>query len=81
MNNFFKTFKKTTLTALAVLFLSIANAQTDKPEMADAMRANGKIYVVMVVCLIILIGLFLYVARIDKKVSRLEKETRSELNA
>ncbi len=81
MNNFFKAFKKTTLTALAVLFLSIANAQTDKPEMADAMRANGKIYVVMVVCLIILIGLFLYVTRIDKKLSRLEKEIHSELKA
>ena len=53
MNNFFKGFKKTILTALAVLFISLANAQTDKPEMADAMRANGKIYVVMVVCLII----------------------------
>ena len=81
MNNFFKAFKKTTLTALAVLFLSIANAQTDKPEMADAMRANGKIYVVMVVCLIILIGLFLYVTRIDKKLSRLENEIHSEIKA
>lgn len=81
MNNFFKEFKKTILTALTVLFVSIANAQTDKPEMADAMRANGKIYVVMVVCLIILIGLFLYVMRIDRKVSRLEKETRAEIKA
>ena len=81
MNNFFKAFKKTILTALAVLFISIANAQTDKPEMADAMRANGKIYVVMVVCLIILIGLFLYVVRIDRKVSRLEKETSAEIKA
>ena len=81
MNNFFKGFKKTILTALAVLFISLAYAQTDKPEMADAMRANGKIYVVMVVCLIILIGLFLYVVRIDRKVSRLEKETNAEIKA
>ena len=81
MNNFFKGFKKTILTALAVLFISLAHAQTDKPEMADAMRANGKIYVVMVVCLIILIGLFLYVLRIDRKVSRLEKETSAEIKA
>ena len=81
MNNFFKGFKKTILTTLAVLFIAIANAQTDKPEMADAMRANGKIYVVMVVCLMILIGLFLYVIRIDRKLSRLEKDTRSELKA
>ena len=76
MNNFFKGFKKTILTALAFLIVSIVNAQADKPEMADAMRANGKIYVVVVVCLIILIGLFLYVVRVDRKISRLEKETR-----
>ncbi len=81
MNKFFKALKKTILTALAVLFISISNAQTDRPEMADAMRANGKIYVVMVVCLIILIGLFLYVVRIDRKISRVEKEARAELKA
>ena len=76
MNNFFKGFKKTILTALAFLIVSIVNAQADKPQMADVMRANGKIYVVLVVCLIILIGLFLYVVRVDRKISRLEKETR-----
>jgi tetrahydromethanopterin S-methyltransferase subunit D len=49
-------------------------AQTDKPEMADMMRSNGKIYVVVAVCLTILIGLFIYVFLIDRKISRLEKE-------
>ena len=76
MNNFFKGFKKTILTALAFLIVTLVNAQSDKPEMADAMRANGKIYVVVVVCLIILIGLFLYVVRVDRKITRLEKEIR-----
>ncbi len=45
----------------------------DKPQMADEMRANGKIYVVVAVCLTILIGLFIYVFIVDRKVSRLEK--------
>jgi CcmD family protein len=54
----------------------IANAQTDKPEMADVMRSNGKIYVVVAVCLTILIGLFIYVILIDRKISRLEKESK-----
>lgn len=45
----------------------------DKVEMADTMRSNGKIYVVVAVCLVILIGLFIYVSRIDRKVSRFEK--------
>ena len=42
-------------------------------EMADMMRSNGKIYVVVAVCLLILIGLFLYVMMLDRKISRLEK--------
>lgn len=43
------------------------------------MRSNGKIYVVVTVVLIILIGLILYLVRLDKKITRLEKETgRSE---
>lgn len=57
------------------LLLSMLSFAQDKPvEMADAMRSNGKIYVVVTVCLIILIGLFLYVMSVDRKVRRLEKE-------
>jgi hypothetical protein len=43
-------------------------------EMAETMRSNGKIYVVVAVCLTILIGLILYVIRLDRKISKLEKE-------
>ena len=42
-------------------------------EMADTMRQNGKIYVVLAVALTILAGLFLYLIRLDRKMSRLEK--------
>ncbi len=55
------------------LFLSCAIFAQDKVEMADNMRGNGKIYVVVAVCLTILIGLFIYVFMIDKKISRYEK--------
>ena len=51
---------------------AVAFAQ-EKPEMADVMRSNGKIYVVVAVCLTILIGLFIYVFLLDRKISRLEK--------
>ena len=54
------------------MFLSSAAFAQDV-EMADTMRSNGKIYVVVAVCVTILIGLFLYVFMIDRKVSRLEK--------
>jgi len=49
---------------------------SNKVAMADVMRSNGKIYVVVTVLAIILTGLFLYVIRLDKKISRLEKESK-----
>jgi hypothetical protein len=47
---------------------------TEKPQMADAMRSNGKIYVVVAVLLIILAGLFLYLFQTDRKLTRLEQK-------
>lgn len=47
-----------------------------KVEMADRFRADGKIYVVIAVVVVILLGLILYVTRLDRKISRLEKETK-----
>ena len=42
--------------------------------MADVMRQNGKIYVVVALILIIFSGLLVYLIRIDRKVGKLEKE-------
>lgn len=60
---------------LVFLFLiSFHVLQAQQPvEMADTMRSNGKIYVVVGIILIILAGLFVYLFSLDKKVSRLEK--------
>ena len=65
--------------ALFVLLLCgiFVNAQNDKPEMADMMRSNGRIYVVVAVMLTILAGLILYLVRIDRKLKKLEKEANS----
>jgi CcmD family protein len=41
-------------------------------EMADKFRADGKIYVVVAVVAVILAGLFVYVARLDRKITNLE---------
>ena len=43
-------------------------------EMADTLRSEGKIYVVVTILLIILIGLIGYLVMIDRKVTRLEKK-------
>lgn len=42
--------------------------------MADTMRSNGKIYVVLGVVLIVLAGLLGYLFFMDKKVTNLEKK-------
>jgi hypothetical protein len=57
-----------------VLFLSqnILFAQ-EEVEMADGMRAEGKIYVVVAILVLILAGLISYLVLIDRKVGRLEK--------
>jgi CcmD family protein len=62
------------LLLLAGTALAQATAATDQPEMADALRASGKIYVVVLVIVIIISGLLLYLVRLDRKVSRLERE-------
>jgi hypothetical protein len=65
---------------LLLFFLNIFSitllAQDNASYTADVMRGNGKIYVVVAVCLIILFGLILYVFRIDKKIEKLEKENK-----
>jgi heme/copper-type cytochrome/quinol oxidase subunit 2 len=53
---------------------AFAQANAAEPEMADALRASGKIYVVVLVLVIIVTGLLVYLIRLDGKVSRLEKE-------
>ncbi|MFN5421743.1 MAG: CcmD family protein [bacterium] len=50
------------------------NISTENDATASVMRSNGKIYVVVAVLLTILIGLFAYIIRIDRKISKLEKE-------
>jgi hypothetical protein len=65
-------FSRYTLFISLLLFSMVSFAQ-NKVEMADSMRSNGKIYVVVAVCLTILIGLFIYVFLLDKKISRFEK--------
>jgi ABC-type amino acid transport system permease subunit len=54
-----------------LLFTFFANAQD--VTMADTMKENGKIYVVIAVILTILAGLILYLIRLDRKISKLEK--------
>lgn len=61
--------------SLLLSFLSItliATAQVN--DEGGAMEKNGKIYVVMAVCLTVLVGLIIYLVMIDRKVAALEKK-------
>jgi len=63
--------KKLSFIFYFLLFTLIVNAQD--VTMADVMKENGKIYVVIAVMLTILAGLVLYLVRLDRKISKLEK--------
>ena len=47
-------------------------------EMADTLRSNGKIYVVVGVVMIIFAGVITYMVLIDRKISKLEREVFDE---
>lgn len=61
------------LVMLFVAFLQTSFAQG--VQMADGMRSDGKIYVVVGVLLIIFIGLVVYLIGIDKKLKKLEENS------
>ena len=58
---------------LMMLQAGLMAQESGKVEMADVMHENGKIYVVVAVILTIFAGIILYLVRIDKKISKLEK--------
>lgn len=70
MNKLFKRLS-VFIGALLISMSSFAQQQEDSLEL---MRSNGKIYVVVASCFIIVAGLFLYAFLIDRKISKLEKE-------
>ncbi|MCZ2484574.1 CcmD family protein [Aquirufa antheringensis] len=62
---------------LLLLLLSFtASAQASDIEMADQFRADGKIYVVIAVVSVVLMGLFAYLFRLERKVTDLEKRSK-----
>lgn len=65
-------FSNTLMILLVSSFTGMA--QQADIEMADQFRADGKIYVVIAVVLLILVGLFIYLFNLGNKITRLEKE-------
>jgi Ca2+/Na+ antiporter len=70
-------FKRLSLSVIFSFFSFLLFAQSAADSTATGMnsimRSHDKIYVVMAVCITILVVLFIYLIRIDMKVSKKEK--------
>jgi hypothetical protein len=63
------------LTAMLVSAVVHAQDGTAKTGFGETMRSSGRIYVVIAVMVTILIGLILYLVRLDRKMTKIEKDT------
>jgi uncharacterized membrane protein len=57
-----------------VIALCILTIAANAEDGTDVMRSNGKIYVVVAVVVTIVVGLFLYLLNLDRKISKIEKK-------
>ncbi len=58
--------------------ITSADYQNTQVEMADKMRAEGKIYVLVGIIGIVLGGILVYVMYTDKKISALERQFKDQ---
>ena len=73
MNWKMQKLNKTLMSAAIMLISTMASAQ-QTAEMADTMRSEGKIYVVMAIILTIVLGFVLYLFLLDRKIAGIEKQ-------
>ncbi len=68
--------KKIIVSLFTIMMPVLLMAQTvqNEVDMADTMRSNGKIYVVVTVVTIIMTGLIVYLISLDRKITKLEKK-------
>lgn len=64
-------FLALTLSSVNLFAQQVVNSEV---EMADQMRADGKIWVVVGVIALIFAGIIVYLIRLDSKISKVEKE-------
>ena len=50
--------------------------ETEKVEMADVLRQDGKIYTVVVGVVVILTAMIILLIRVDRKIFKLEQQTK-----
>jgi len=71
-------FTSSFLLIFLIFLPSFIFAQENDVEMADVMRSNGKIYVVVAVVSVILLGFLIALISIDRKVKKLERNRKKD---
>ncbi len=59
-----------------ISFFAKAQDTANDIEMADIMRSNGKIYIVVAVLATVFTGIIVYLINLDRKISRIEKRIK-----
>ena len=65
------------ITCLILINIFLYGQSTSNVQMADTMRSDGKIFVVVAVILAIFAGIIFYLIRLDRKISHLEKNNKN----
>lgn len=76
-------FRLTSLLAMLLLFSQNLMAQQPAAngiEMADRLRADGKIWVVVAVIAAVFAGIIVYLIRLDRQIGKLEKDVKEKKN-
>lgn len=68
-----KIFRLCLSVILLIASLPAISQDTTRTSSTGVMMGEGKIYVVMTICLTILIGMIIYLIRLDTKIGKLEK--------
>lgn len=73
-------FFKSALLAFLLLSQQVMAQQpvTNGVEMADQLRADGKIWVVVAVIATVFAGIVIYLIRLDRQIGKLEKEVKNQ---
>lgn len=66
--------KASFLLLLLMLITTLSKAQTTDVPMADGLRSNGKIYVVVLVLATIFAGIIAFLVYLDRKIKKLENK-------
>jgi hypothetical protein len=68
--------KKVVNILLALMLVLNPTLFAQDAEMADTMRSEGKIYVVVAIIVVIFFGLITFLVYTDRKISKLEKRVK-----